>query len=221
MGELFDFLRERLYYTPDVSAMSSLAKRTREIEDTLVGEMRADIVEKEGIVGQEQLNLAIRYEYLRNIDARWQDHLENLEALREAVYLRSYAQKNPLLEYKLEGFEIFDELLFDIRIAVARKLMAVKAEGFRARVQRPNPVQTAQEHHSQLTAFGGGPRPAAGAGAAAATAGGAAAAVASPPRPTGGSQPRQQTVKRTVPKVGRNDPCPCGSGKKYKYCHGQ
>ncbi|MFW6313931.1 MAG: preprotein translocase subunit SecA, partial [Spirochaetota bacterium] len=109
IADLFDFLRERLYYTPDVRAEDLVRKTAREIEEVLIAEMESDIREKEDIVGGEQLNLAVRYEYLRNIDARWQDHLENLESLREAVYLRSYAQKNPLLEYKLEGFEIFDE----------------------------------------------------------------------------------------------------------------
>ncbi len=217
VSELFDFLRERLYYTPDLTADGLVKKSARDIEEALVAEMSADIEEKETIVGSEQLNFAIRYEYLRNIDSRWQDHLEDLEALREAVYLRAYAQKNPLLEYKLQGFEIFDELLFDIRIAVARKLMAVKAEGFRARVGRPSPAGAAQEHHSQVSAFGGGPRPAAGGSAAAA----AGTTVAQHPRPAVGSQPQQQTVRRSVPKVGRNDPCPCGSGKKYKYCHGR
>ncbi|MFW5742611.1 MAG: preprotein translocase subunit SecA [Spirochaetota bacterium] len=217
ISELFDFLRERLYYTPELPAEELVRKSARDIEEALIAEMLADIEEKETIVGGEQLNLAIRYEYLRNIDSRWQDHLEDLEALREAVYLRAYAQKNPLLEYKLQGFEIFDELLFDIRIAVARKLMAVKAEGFRARVQSPSPMGSAQAHHSQVSAFGGGPRPAAGASAAA----GAGTAVAQRPRPPAGSQPQQQTVRRSVPKVGRNDPCPCGSGKKYKYCHGR
>ncbi|MFP4113366.1 MAG: preprotein translocase subunit SecA [Spirochaetota bacterium] len=214
IAELVDFLRERLYYTPDVSADELAGKPAREIEELLIQEMEADVAEKEGIIGKEQLNLAIRYEYLRNIDSRWQDHLENLEALREAVYLRSYAQKNPLLEYKLEGFEIFDELLLDIRLAVARKLMAVKADGFRARVQSPSPVQAAQEHHSQVSAFGGGLRPGAAVG-------GGAAALATRPRPHSAAQPQQQTVRRSVPKVGRNDPCPCGSGKKYKHCHGR
>ncbi|HKJ84834.1 MAG TPA: SEC-C metal-binding domain-containing protein, partial [Spirochaetia bacterium] len=143
----------------------------------------------------------------------------NLESLREEVYLRSYAQKNPLLEYKLEGFEIFDELLFDIRLAVARKLMVVKADGFRARMQSPAPVRSAQEHHSQVSAFGGGPRPADGGGAAGP--GSAGAALATRPQASAASQPQHQTIKRSVPKVGRNEPCPCGSGKKYKHCHGQ
>jgi preprotein translocase subunit SecA len=214
IAELYEALRERLFYTPDVAPEELEQKPADEITRILLEEMRKDVTEKESIIGAPQLNMAIRYEYLRNIDARWQDHLENLEALRESVYLRSYAQKNPLLEYKLEGFEIFDELLLTIRTAVARKLLAVKAEGFRARVRQPAAVQSANAHHSEVSAFGG-------AGAQVPLGGGAAAGVATRPRPSAASQPQQQTVKRSVPKVGRNDLCPCGSGKKYKYCHGR
>ena len=208
IAEALEALKERLYYTTSLSADDLAGRGPSEIMSVLLEEMRSDVAEKQEIAGTEQLNLAIRYEYLRNIDARWQDHLENLEALREAVYLRSYAQKNPLLEYKLEGFQIFDELLLDIRIAVARKLLAVRADGFRAQVQRPAAFRGAQEHHSQVTVFGAAQRPAGG------------LATAAPPRPMAASQPAGQTIRRTVPKVGRNDPCPCGSGKKYKHCHG-
>ena len=210
IAEFFEFLRDTLFYTPSLSADDLVGNNGSDIGQMLVSEMRSDVAEKEEIIGAPQLNLAIRYEYLRSIDARWQDHLENLESLREAVYLRSYAQKNPLLEYKLEGFEIFDELLLTIRTSVARKLLAVKAEGFRARIQQPAaPRGSAQ--HSEVSAFGGLARPQS-AGAAPAS---------RPPRPSAASQPQQQTVQRTIPKVGRNDPCPCGSGKKYKYCHGK
>lgn len=212
IAEVLEVLKERLYYSTDLSVDSLSGQPPSAIENLLMDEIKSDIAEKQEIVGHEQLNLAVRYEYLRNIDARWQDHLENLEALREAVYLRSYAQKNPLLEYKLEGFQIFDELLLDIRMAVARKVLAVKADGFRAQVQRPAAFRGAQEHHSQVTVFG--------AAGAAGGSGGLASPVAGRPRPMPASQPRQQTVRRTIPKVGRNEPCPCASGKKYKHCHG-
>ncbi len=216
--EFFDFLKERLYYTPDLDPETLVRKSSVDIEAAIIEEMERDIEEKQDIVGSEQLNIVIRYDYLRNIDARWQDHLENLEALREAVYLRSYAQKNPLLEYKLEGFQIFDELLMQIRIGVARKMLAVKAEGLRARMQ-PAPMRNAREHHGQMNVFASG---AGGSSAAMAQAGGAGATAATRTtrRPSGGGQPQQQTVRRSMPKVGRNDPCPCGSGKKYKHCHG-
>ena len=219
ISELFVFLKERLYYTPALDAAELERQSVSEIKERLLSEMRADLAEKAEIIGAEQLNVAVRFEYLRNIDSRWQDHLENLEALREAVYLRSYAQKNPLLEYKIEGFEIFDELLFDIRIAVARKLLAVKAEGMRTRLAAPQPVRGASAHHSQVSVFaGGGPAGRSTGGEPAS--GGPATAVLSRPAAAQASEPSQATVRRTMPKVGRNDPCPCGSGKKFKHCHG-
>jgi preprotein translocase subunit SecA len=197
-AEFMSTLKEKLFFTPAGDEQEPAALPSAELRERILEEMRADVAEKEEILGAEQLNLAIRYEYLRNIDMRWQDHLENLEALREAVYLRSYAQKNPLLEYKLEGFQIFDELLYTIRIAIARKLMAVKAEGYRARKAATAVPAGATASHGSFGAF---------------QSGGASASQA--------QQPQKVQIKRTVPKVGRNDPCPCGSGKKYKYCCGR
>ncbi|HUV06479.1 MAG TPA: SEC-C metal-binding domain-containing protein, partial [Spirochaetia bacterium] len=140
----------------------------------------------------------IRFEYLRNIDSRWQDHLENLEALREAVYLRAYAQKNPLLEYKLEGFQIFDQMLMDIRTAVARKILKVKIHSFEGSTLLLERESVGNARHRVLGQF-------------------------SLPSQGEREEARPQNVQkiRSVPKVGRNDPCPCGSGKKYKHCHGQ
>jgi preprotein translocase subunit SecA len=96
-----------------------------QLVDALVAEVRADQERKRDLAGTDYFNLVVRFEYLRLIDSRWQDHLENLDALREAVYLRSYAQKNPLLEYKLEGFQIFDEMLQDIRMTVTKRILLI------------------------------------------------------------------------------------------------
>jgi preprotein translocase subunit SecA len=213
LSEFLAALKETLLYTPHRDEEELAALTPEQLRETLLADMRRDLHEKAEIAGAEQLNMAIRYEYLKQIDSRWQDHLENLEALREAVYLRSYAQRNPLLEYKLEGFQIFDELIYNIRSAIARKLFAVHAEGFReARARAVRPAATAQAQHGSMQMIGatsgdgGGRRPRrapAGGGTATAT------------------RPEKATVQRTYPKVGRNDPCPCGSGKKYKYCHGR
>mgnify|MGYP006280051465 CR=1 FL=1 len=222
---LLDNLRERLLFSPELepSELEQLSAKT--LRERLWELIQGDLNEKQEVAGHERLNLSLRYEYVRNIDSKWQDHLENLEALREAVYLRSYAQKNPLLEYKLEGFQIFDQLLYDIRIAVARKLFAVRPEGFRESQHYTAPVAGAVARHRQLQVFGGG----ATSGAQQRPAGGAPTAVLTPAPGAAqgggrGSAPPGQgnaTVRRNVPKVGRNDPCPCGSGKKYKHCHGR
>ncbi len=202
--EFMNLLRDKLYYTPSAPMDELEQLSSEQLREAILKEMSSELSEKAEIVGAEILNMAIRYEYLRNIDSRWQDHLENLEALREAVYLRAYGQKNPLLEYKLEGFQIFDELLYDIRIAIARKLFAIKAEGMRApapEVRQNGGRQVAV--HNEMAMFSSG----SGGGTATAT--------------QTASTPAQVQVKRSYPKVGRNDPCPCGSGKKYKYCHGR
>ncbi|MFP4483576.1 MAG: preprotein translocase subunit SecA [Spirochaetaceae bacterium] len=205
LAEFIEDLRTTLFYTTERTLDELFELSIDDLEKTLLEDLRRDIREKEEAAGSAELNRAIRHEYLRNIDARWQDHLENLEALREAVYLRSYAQKNPLLEYKLEGFQIFDELIYNIRSTIARKLFAVKAESFRDRSRVVGPASSAQASHGSMQMIGGG------AGGDRGSGGGAATATA----------PRRTTVQRSVPKVGRNDPCPCGSGKKYKHCHGR
>ena len=157
-----------------------------------------NLEEKSESLGHDQLNAFIRYEYLQNIDSRWQDHLENLEALREAVYLRAYGQKNPLLEYKLEGFDIFDKLIEDIRFSIARKIIKVKIQKYDESRVTENRSITAQESHIALGQF-----------------------AASQRTQTQQASPEKVQIKRTQPKVGRNEPCPCGSGKKYKYCCGK
>jgi preprotein translocase subunit SecA len=181
----------------------------KELQSSVATLLHDELENKRSQVGTEAMNAFIRFEYLRAIDTRWQEHLENLEALREAVYLRSYAQKNPLVEYKREGFQIFDTLIANIRTSLAQKVHKVRIEK-RDRSYRGRPVQ-GQAQHSDFGLFGGGGS-AAGPAAASGPRKGSATATA--------SRPKGAQVVRSVPKVGRNDPCPCGSGKKYKYCHG-
>jgi preprotein translocase subunit SecA len=132
-----------------------------------------------------------------------------MEALREAVYLRSYAQKNPLTEYKVEGFQIFDTMIDDIREEIASKMHLIRIQAPGEREVRPARAAAAvhSASHSSFGAFSGG--------GTASRSGGQNAALRNSAQ--GGSV----TVVRSQPKVGRNDPCPCGSGKKYKHCHGR
>ncbi|MFW6274752.1 MAG: preprotein translocase subunit SecA [Spirochaetota bacterium] len=191
----------KLYYQPDLSELDLHKEPESALVNKIVHRIDREIQEKIDAVGVQQFNDFIRYNYLRQIDQRWQDHLDELEALREAVYLRTYGQKNPLLEYKLEGFDIFDTLIYNIRTQIARMVVNVEIKQ-PEQARRRQPVAAARTaSHTQLGQFAGG-APAAGGGG-------------------GASQPQGAQVKRTVPKVGRNDPCPCGSGKKYKHCHGR
>ncbi|MDR1862471.1 MAG: preprotein translocase subunit SecA, partial [Treponema sp.] len=181
------------------------------LENRILEELGRELEEKEEIIGRDYLNFIIREQYLMMVDRKWLDHLENMEALREAVYLRSYAQKNPLTEYKVEGFQIFESMIDDIRQAIASRLHLIRIRTGESQEPRPRTAASVQSaSHSSMGAFG------------------ASAFGASAPRQTGGGEGRSArpqggnvTMVRSQPKVGRNDPCPCGSGKKYKHCHGK
>ena len=165
----------------------------------LLSMIETSLKEKTDKIGIKQFSNFIRYHYLKQIDSKWQDHLEVLEALREAVYLRSYAQKNPLLEYKLEGFDIFDSMLYDIKKDIAFTAVRVQIqENTQERINKTPRIQVLSENHKDVNQFGTMPNK----------------------NSAQGSSPDKVQIKRTDPKVGRNDPCPCGSGKKYKHCHG-
>ncbi len=181
------------------------AKTVEGVKAAILEILRKDLDNKHEVAGTENLTHFLRFHYLQSIDNRWLDHLEGMEALREAVYLRSYGQKNPLLEYKLEGFDIFYQMIDDIRRSIATRLFLVRIQTPEERVARPASV-SASTMHDEVGQFGGG---------AGAQAAGGRSAVAEASRPEGA------TVVRSMDKVGRNDPCPCGSGKKYKHCHGR
>jgi preprotein translocase subunit SecA len=186
-----------------------------ELLDAEIGRLlEEDLEEKRAAAGSDNLNHFLRWKYLSTIDQKWLDHLENMEALREAVYLRHYAQKNPLLEYKLEGFDIFDRMIDEIRRTVASTLFLVRIQRQEERTLRPV-VSGGETRHDEVGQFGG----AGGASGGAALAQAARAQAASGAMAQGAA-PRAAQVVRAVPKVGRNEPCPCGSGKKYKHCHG-
>src|SRR5262249_32970627 len=136
-----------------------------------------------------------------------------MEHLREGIGLRGYGQKDPKQEYKKEGYNLFLEMTATIVKNAAQKL-------FRVEIQREEEqVPELKTKQRQLVAYHpgdgqGGAQAAQGAQPAGASGKPAAAAAGAPAE-------KQQTVRRAEPKVGRNDPCPCGSGKKYKKCHGQ
>ena len=193
-------------FIPSENDIALCSKNADEAKQAILEKFRGDIEMKTQLAGAENLNTFIRFQYLQAIDRKWLDHLENLESLREAVYLRSYGQKNPLTEYKLEGFDIFYSMLDDIRLEIASKvfLVKVRVEGEAAPVRQVKQVAV-NAQHSAVTSYAAG----AGAGTGSTRASQMAQAT-----------PENVQVVRSVPKVGRNDPCPCGSGKKYKYCHG-
>ena len=199
-----DIFREKFSYTLTEEDFANIDKKNHEEEiNEFVEHFTKELKEKEALAGKENLNMFIRYQYLQAIDKKWLDHLENLESLREAVYLRSYGQKNPLTEYKLEGFDIFYSMLDDIRIEIASRLVRVQISTEEAYASRQMRSIQGNAQHNSMGSFSG-----AGQGMG-------------PTALSSRSRPENAQVVRTVPKVGRNEPCPCGSGKKYKHCCGK
>ncbi|MDD4953837.1 MAG: SEC-C metal-binding domain-containing protein, partial [Candidatus Omnitrophica bacterium] len=161
--------------------------------------------EKEKSVGTELMRHMERMVFLQIIDAKWKDHLYAMDTLREGIGLRSYGQRDPLVEYKREAFEMFAQMVASIEEEAAEtvfKLQMARPERVKqvftsvpqefshpeaARFQRPTQQEPVEQD------------------------------LDSPEEPPSTPAP----IKRDQPKVGRNDPCPCGSGKKYKKCHGQ
>jgi preprotein translocase subunit SecA len=172
---------------------------------------------KEALIPVEILRRVERDIMLQIVDAQWKDHLYSLDHLKEGIGLRGYGQRDPLVEYKKESFALFQSMKDRIEEEIVRYLWrltpVVGDEPGAAPVRQPAPRRPPQmtmhaQQASPPSPFG-------------AIGGSSASAVAEPPRParTGGDDVVKQ-VRRDEPKVGRNDPCPCGSGKKYKKCHG-
>ncbi|MDE7392249.1 MAG: SEC-C domain-containing protein, partial [Treponemataceae bacterium] len=183
-------------------------------KDAVVALLQNDLTEKETLAGKQNLNMFIRYQYIQLIDRKWLDQLEFLDSLREAVHLRGYASRNPLTEYKIDGFNQFDAMTEQIRIDVASRV-------FKVRVQvNPNP-QPAQRHAMNMQAQHKEAQSLSQQVQSARPFNAAQAQQQASRTMAGASTGQSQTVRRTMPKVGRNDPCPCGSGKKYKMCHGR
>ncbi|MCR9261508.1 MAG: preprotein translocase subunit SecA [Pseudomonadaceae bacterium] len=146
---------------------------------------------------------------LQILDQRWKEHLATMDYLRQGIHLRAYAQKQPKQEYKRESFELFQELLFNIKLDVVRMLSRIQIERpeeveAQERKRRAEAAERMNFTHDDSSALGGPDAVAAGVS-------------------SGDSEPqdRVETFVRDERKVGRNEPCPCGSGKKYKQCHGK
>jgi preprotein translocase subunit SecA len=175
---------------------------------------------KVALVGRESFSAFERSIMLQTLDSRWREHLAALDHLRQGIHLRGYAQKNPKQEYKREAFELFAAMLDSVKQEVTRVVMNVQ-------IQSPEQLEEAAEQyeekgsHLENVSFqhadfdGGG-------AAAAATAASATAQMVNQAMAYGDDTTvATRVLADEVPKVGRNDPCPCGSGKKYKNCHGK
>jgi preprotein translocase subunit SecA len=178
---------------PDLSA-EEIGERAREA--ALAG-YRA----KEQLAGAQVVRQFERAIMLQSVDQHWREHLSSLDHLRQGIHLRGYAQKNPKQEYKREAFELFEFMLNTIKADVVRIIMnvQVKSQEDVEAVEEAPPVSNVQFQHADYEQ--------------------ALAQPAEPPEGIPGVPARP--FVRAGDKVGRNDPCPCGSGKKYKHCHGR
>jgi preprotein translocase subunit SecA len=168
-------------------------------------------------VGKENFASFERSITLQMLDQQWREHLAALDHLRQGIHLRGYAQKQPKQEYKREAFELFGSLIDRVRADAVRILMNV-------RVQSQEEIQLAEqkiEQEAERRAEAARAQHASFAAAVSAEPADVEALTLPEPVDEPGAPPRMEPVRRFGDKIGRNDPCPCGSGKKYKQCHGR
>lgn len=194
---LIDFVHERLKESLRLIfpfTMEDESLDAAQLKAKVGGSFEENIKGKQQTLGPDVFNAFTRQVYLYEIDRRWQDHLDQLSELMDSVRLRTYAHKNPLTEYQLEGFDIFDEMLYSIRLSVLARVLMVRLSP-QGQVQNRASAAAGNGHHGSISQLGG--------------------------RMPVQESRSGQTVVRSHPKIGRNDPCPCGSGKKYKNCCGR
>jgi preprotein translocase subunit SecA len=176
---------------------SSDAIADEDIVEKVVAAAHAAFQVKVDAVGLEQFDPFMRMVLLQSIDSHWREHLAALDYLRQGIHLRGYAQKNPKQEYKREAFELFSQLLDLVKLEVTRTLMTVRIQTQQQATEAAEAIEERAGHVSNVT-------------------------YTHPNEDGSVSQEADPaTLAAQVPRVGRNDPCPCGSGKKYKACHGR
>jgi preprotein translocase subunit SecA len=169
------------------------------VRDRIVDTANQSYAAKEVLAGQENLRNFERAMLLQSLDNHWREHLAAMDHLRQGIHLRGYAAKNPKQEYKREAFELFERMLGTIAREITQVTLTVQIRSeadVEAVEQQEAPVSNVQYHHADYDEV---------------------LATDADETPPGGQQP----IERQHAKVGRNDPCPCGSGKKYKHCHGK
>ncbi|WP_039810949.1 preprotein translocase subunit SecA [Xanthomonas arboricola] len=195
-------------------ALSEMARTQEELDaEQIAAKVQAAVdahfAEKEAAVGNDTMRALEKHVMLTVLDQGWKEHLAKMDYLRQGIYLRGYAQKQPKQEYKKEAFELFSEMLENVKREVINLLARVRIRSEeevaeleeQERLQAQARLMASQFQHQDAGGYG---------------------ADEEVEQMQGGNAPVPVSqVTRDEPKVGRNDPCPCGSGKKYKHCHGQ
>lgn len=200
-----------------------------DITTRILTDLNDDYDRKEQAAGVEGLRNFERYVALQALDESWKEHLAGMDYLRQSVGLRGYAQKNPKQEYKREAFELFTTMLGEYKTQIVTVLSKVQVKSAdqveeaqaqaEAQDARQQVTEVSYEHKEVASALADEPNNEADTNADAAIA--AAASERGEARQQSQTAASTQPVRRDMPKVGRNETCPCGSGKKYKACHGK
>ncbi|MBD3225997.1 MAG: preprotein translocase subunit SecA [Caldithrix sp.] len=165
---------------------------------------------KEKRIGREKMSILERYFILKVIDEKWKDHLYEMDMLKEGIHLRAYGQKDPLIEYKREAFRLFEAMIHEINEETLNWLWKFQIQEepvnrAEARQHQPQRMRLVHEESTNMALQGGG----------------APGEESDIQRASKERSDKKQPYRREGKKVGPNDPCPCGSGKKYKKCHGR
>ena len=195
-----------------VSEVKAMQSDASAVAEDLFKRVKRAYELKVSLEDEESVHLMERQIVLQAIDSQWQEYLRAMDALRQGVGLRAYGQRDPLIEYKREAFQMFEELMGGIKQEIAGAIFrsTTSRESFESFIASLRGTAV----HDEVSVLGGGGAPAPVPSGSAAD-DGFSAAMELPAQGGGG------TVKREAPKVGRNDPCPCGSGRKYKKCCGK
>ncbi|QXE00944.1 preprotein translocase subunit SecA [Terribacillus sp. DMT04] len=160
-------------------------KDEEEIEELLMEKIQAHLKQKEEEMTPDQMREFEKVILLRTVDTKWMDHIDQMDQLRQGIHLRAYGQNDPLREYQLEGYNMFEEMVTSIKEEVTRYVLKAEIRDNLQREQVAKGVQAVSGDDTQA------------------------------------EKKKKKTPAVKADTVGRNDPCPCGSGKKYKNCHGQ
>ena len=180
----------------DLESLNKENIHLKEVIEEAVEKAYAIYDEREKTIGAEELRELERVVTLKIVDEKWMDHIDAMDELKDGIGLRAYGQKDPVVQYRIEGFDMFDQMVLDIKTDVVKLLMHVRKKEENIQRTEAARITGMSLENSAISNLGGTIAPKT-------------------------SSPQNQTVVNNEPKVGRNDQCPCGSGKKYKNCCGK
>jgi preprotein translocase subunit SecA len=182
-----------------ITELESLNKKHTSVE-AVIEELQDKVLkryeERANEVGDDIKELE-RFVILKVVDTKWMEHIDSMDSLKNGIGLRAYAQKDPVVQYRIEGGNMFDEMIATIKLDVTKILLHVAKK--ERKLERESNVRITTEGLDRSAIEVG----------------------ESAPKANAASDSKPQPIVNNGPKVGRNDPCPCGSGRKYKMCHGK